>query len=187
MSSPTTRVFSSTTTFASTASTSDTLSRSNQTRFVLRSRLPRGTIHSDQPRRGGGSAQQPAHAPGGHRVDRQIRKLFHQGRCANQTFNERWSSQNRRRHSTLPPPESDSTCFDAGRACPAGPTGTRTRALGPLSGTGNATTTPGGAIYTAPGFQIARFTYRLNYGLETRRSRLPAAIQSATRATSQPV
>jgi hypothetical protein len=34
---------------------------------------------------------------------------------------------------------------------------------GPLPGTGNATTTPGGAIYTAPGFQIARLTYRLNY------------------------
>jgi len=34
---------------------------------------------------------------------------------------------------------------------------------GPLSGTGNATTTAGGAIYTARNFQIGRFTYRLNY------------------------
>jgi hypothetical protein len=34
---------------------------------------------------------------------------------------------------------------------------------GPLTGTGNATTTPGGAQYTAPGFQVARLTYRLNY------------------------
>ena len=34
---------------------------------------------------------------------------------------------------------------------------------GPLTGTGNATTTPGGAIYSARNFQIARFTYRLNW------------------------
>jgi len=34
---------------------------------------------------------------------------------------------------------------------------------GPLTGTGNATTTPGGAIYTARNFQIARVTYRLNW------------------------
>jgi len=34
---------------------------------------------------------------------------------------------------------------------------------GPLPGTGNATTTPGGVMYTAPGFQVARLTYRLNY------------------------
>jgi uncharacterized coiled-coil protein SlyX len=32
---------------------------------------------------------------------------------------------------------------------------------GPLTGTGNATTTPGGAIYTAPSFQVARITYKL--------------------------
>ncbi len=34
---------------------------------------------------------------------------------------------------------------------------------GPITGTGNATTTPGGAIYTARNFQIARLTYRLNW------------------------
>jgi hypothetical protein len=34
---------------------------------------------------------------------------------------------------------------------------------GPVGGTGNATTTPGGAIYTAPSYQIARATYRLNW------------------------
>jgi hypothetical protein len=34
---------------------------------------------------------------------------------------------------------------------------------GPLPGTGNATTTPGGVVYTAPGFQVLRITYRLNY------------------------
>ena len=34
---------------------------------------------------------------------------------------------------------------------------------GPLPGSGNATTTPGGAIYTAGRFQIARLAYRLSY------------------------
>jgi hypothetical protein len=37
-----------------------------------------------------------------------------------------------------------------------------------LPGTGNATTTPGGAIYTAPGFQVLRLTYRLNHAGFTR-------------------
>ena len=34
---------------------------------------------------------------------------------------------------------------------------------GPMTGTGNATTTPGGAIYTAEHFHVARLTYRLNH------------------------
>ena len=34
---------------------------------------------------------------------------------------------------------------------------------GPLGGTGNPTTTPGGAIYSARSFEIARLTYKLNY------------------------
>lgn len=34
---------------------------------------------------------------------------------------------------------------------------------GPLAGTGNATTTPGGAIYTARNFQVARLTWRLDH------------------------
>jgi hypothetical protein len=34
---------------------------------------------------------------------------------------------------------------------------------GPMTGTGNATTTPGGAIYTAEDFHVARLSYRLNH------------------------
>jgi hypothetical protein len=34
---------------------------------------------------------------------------------------------------------------------------------GPLAQGGNATTTPGGAIYTAPNFQVARLTYRFDH------------------------
>src|SRR5262249_4217859 len=33
----------------------------------------------------------------------------------------------------------------------------------PMTGTGNATTTPGGAIYTAPNFDIARVQYRITH------------------------
>lgn len=34
---------------------------------------------------------------------------------------------------------------------------------GPLPGTGNGTTTPGGAIYTAPDFNVVRFGYKLDW------------------------
>ncbi len=34
---------------------------------------------------------------------------------------------------------------------------------GPMTGTGNATTTPGGATYTAPNFEIARAQYRISH------------------------
>ena len=34
---------------------------------------------------------------------------------------------------------------------------------GPMTGSGNATTTPGGAIYTAEDFHVGRLTYRLNH------------------------
>jgi len=37
------------------------------------------------------------------------------------------------------------------------------RLSGPMTGLGNATTTPGGAIYTARNFQIARLVYSLNH------------------------
>jgi hypothetical protein len=48
---------------------------------------------------------------------------------------------------------------------------------GPLPGTGNATTTPGGAIYTAHNFQVARLHYRLDYtGLKSSRQEYPIAL-----------
>jgi hypothetical protein len=89
--------------------------------------------------------------------------LFHQGLLLNQTFNKRWSSQfggdiQIYRHpnqillgSTL-----------EGLVLLVQP-GLGIALSGPLPGTGTATTTPGGAMYTAPGFQVARLTYRLNY------------------------
>ena len=89
--------------------------------------------------------------------------LFHQGLLLNQTFNERWSS-------TLggdiqvfrQPNQIQLASTQEGLVLLVQP-GLGLALSGPLPGTGNATTTPGGAIYTAPGFQVARVTYRLNY------------------------
>ncbi len=49
---------------------------------------------------------------------------------------------------------------------------------GPLTnGVGTATTTPGGAIYSARSFKVARFTYRLNYsGFESSGHTFPVSF-----------
>jgi len=94
--------------------------------------------------------------------------LFHQGLLANQTFNDRWNSQLGADIQVYRNPNQIQLASTAdGLVLLVQP------ALGlalsaPLAGTGNATTTPGGAIYTAPGFQVARLTYRLNYAGFTR-------------------
>ena len=89
--------------------------------------------------------------------------LFHQGLLANQTFNKRWNSQvgadlQIYRH----PNHIQLASTNDGLVLLVNP-GLGIALSGPLAGTGNATTTPGGAAYTAPGFQVARLTYRLNY------------------------
>jgi hypothetical protein len=94
--------------------------------------------------------------------------LFHQGFLANQTFNKRWNSQvgadiQLYRH----PNHIQLGSTQEGLVLLVQP-GIGIALSGPLAGTGNATTTPGGAMYTAPGFQIARLTYRLNYAGFTR-------------------
>ncbi len=89
--------------------------------------------------------------------------LFHQGLLANQTFNKRWNSQIGGDIQVYRNPnEIQLASTTDGLVLLVQP------ALGlalsaPLSGTGNATTTPGGVVYTAPGFEVARLTYRLNY------------------------
>ncbi|HKR21367.1 MAG TPA: putative porin, partial [Pyrinomonadaceae bacterium] len=89
--------------------------------------------------------------------------LFHQGVLANQTFNERWSSQiGGDVQLYRQPNQIQLASTQEGLVLLVQP-GLGLALSGPLPGTGNATTTPGGAIYTAPGFQIARLTYRLNY------------------------
>ena len=94
--------------------------------------------------------------------------LFHQGLLANQTFNKRWNSQvgadiQLFRH----PNHIQLASTQEGLVLLVQP-GLGIALSGPLAGTGNATTTPGGAMYTAPGFQVLRLTYRLNYAGFTR-------------------
>jgi len=89
--------------------------------------------------------------------------LFHQGFLVNQTFNENWSSQagadiQLYRH----PNQIQLASTNEGLVLLVQP-GIGIVLSGPLTGTGNATTTPGGAVYTAPGFQVVRLTYRLNH------------------------
>ena len=89
--------------------------------------------------------------------------LFHQGVLANQTFNERWSSQIGGDLQLYRQPNQIQLASTPDGLVVLVQPALGLALSGPLPGTGNATTTPGGAIYTAPGFQIARLTYRLNY------------------------
>ena len=94
--------------------------------------------------------------------------LFHQGFLANQTFNKKWNNQlgadiQLYRH----PNQMQLASTNDGLVLLVQP-GLGIALSGPLPGTGNATTTPGGVMYTAPGFQVARITYRLNYAGFTR-------------------
>ncbi|HEU0253726.1 MAG TPA: putative porin [Pyrinomonadaceae bacterium] len=94
--------------------------------------------------------------------------LFHQGVLANQTFDKKWNSQigadiQLYRH----PNHIQLASTNDGLVLLVQP-GLGIALSGPLPGTGNATTTAGGPMYTAPGFQVARITYRLNYAGFTR-------------------
>ncbi|MEP6912724.1 MAG: putative porin, partial [bacterium] len=89
--------------------------------------------------------------------------LFHQGLLINQQFNKKWSDQigadiQLYRH----PNQIQLASTTEGLVLLIQP-GIGIALSGPLAGTGNATTTSGGAIYTAAGFHIARLAYRLNY------------------------
>lgn len=88
--------------------------------------------------------------------------LFHQGVLANQTFNERWNSQLGADIQLYRYPNHiQLASTNEGLVLLVQP-GLGIALSGPLAGTGNATTA-GGARYTAPGFQVLRLTYRLNY------------------------
>ena len=89
--------------------------------------------------------------------------LFHQGLLANQRFNERWSSQFGADIQLYRHPNHIQLASTAEGVVLIVQPALGITLSGPLSGTGNATTTPGGASYTAPGFQNARIAYRLNY------------------------
>ncbi|HKE60239.1 MAG TPA: putative porin [Pyrinomonadaceae bacterium] len=89
--------------------------------------------------------------------------LFHQGVLVNQTFNKKWSDQVGADIQLYRNPNQIQLASTTDGATLLVQPGLGIALSGPLPGTGNATTTPGGVIYTAPGFQVLRFTYRLNY------------------------
>src|SRR5262249_14598906 len=89
--------------------------------------------------------------------------LFHQGGLVNQTFNKKWSDQVGADIQLYRNPNQIQLASTTDGATLLVQPGLGIALSGPLPGTGNATTTPGGVIYTAPGFQVLRFTYRLNY------------------------
>ena len=95
-------------------------------------------------------------------------RLFHQGLLVNQTFNKRWSNQFGGDIQLYDHPNQIQLASTQDGLVLLVQPGLGIALSGPLPGTGNATTTPGGVVYTAPGFQVARLTYRLNYAGFTR-------------------
>jgi Putative porin len=89
--------------------------------------------------------------------------LFHQGVLFNQTFNEKWTDQIGADVQLYRNPNEIQLASTSEGVVLLVQPGLGLALSGPLAGTGNATTKPGGAIYSAPGFQIARLAYRLNY------------------------
>src|SRR3989442_1886923 len=89
--------------------------------------------------------------------------LFHQGLLLNQKFNDRWSSQFGGDIQIYRNPNQIQLASTANGVALIVQNGLGITLSGPVTGTGNATTTSGGAIYTARNFQIARLTYRLNW------------------------
>ena len=89
--------------------------------------------------------------------------LFHQGFLLNQKFNDRWSSQFGGDVQLYRNPNQIQLASTANGVALIVQNGLGITLSGPLPGTGNATTTNGGAIYTARNFEIARLTYRLNW------------------------
>ncbi len=89
--------------------------------------------------------------------------LFHQGVLVNQQFNKKWSDQIGADVQLYRHPNQIQLASTAAGVVLIVQPGIGLVLSGPLPGSGNATTTPGGAIYTAGRFQIARLAYRLSY------------------------
>jgi hypothetical protein len=89
--------------------------------------------------------------------------LFHQGLLLNQKFNDRWSSQFGADIQLYRNPNEIALASTATGVVLIVNNTIGLTLAGPIAGTGTATTTPGGAIYTARNFQVARLTYRLNW------------------------
>lgn len=103
--------------------------------------------------------------------------LFHQGVLLNQKYNDRWTSQLGGDVQLYRNPNQIQLASTANGVALIVQNGLGLALSGPMTGTGNATTTAGGAIYTARNFQIARLTYRLNWaGFKTGSRTYPVAF-----------
>ena len=89
--------------------------------------------------------------------------LFHQGLLWNQKFNDTWSQQLGADIQVFREPNQIQLSSTANGVVFIVQPGLGLVLSGPMTGTGNATTTSGGAIYTAEDFHVARITYRLNH------------------------
>ena len=94
--------------------------------------------------------------------------LFHQGFLVNQKFGEKWNSQAGADIQIYNHPNQIQLASTNDGLVLLLQPGLGLALSGPLPATGNATTTPGGAVYTAPGFQVLRLTYRLSHAGFTR-------------------
>ena len=89
--------------------------------------------------------------------------LFHQGLLFNQQFNKKWGDQFGGDVQLYRNPDQIALASTASGVVFLIQPGIGLALSGPLTGSGTATTTPGGAIYTARSFKVARVSYRLNY------------------------
>ncbi|HLF84328.1 MAG TPA: putative porin [Blastocatellia bacterium] len=89
--------------------------------------------------------------------------LFHQGLLWNQKSGERWSQQFGADVQVFREPNQIQLASTAAGVAFIVQPGLGLVLSGPMTGTGNATTTSGGAIYTAEDFHVGRLTYRLNH------------------------
>ena len=89
--------------------------------------------------------------------------LFHQGILFNQEFDKRWSDQFGGDLQWYRNPNQIALASTTDGLVLLIQPGIGIALSGPLTGTGTATTTAGGAIYSARSFKIARLTYRLTY------------------------
>lgn len=87
--------------------------------------------------------------------------LFHQGVLWNQKFNGRWSQQLGVDFQFFKEPNQIQLASTANGVVFLVQPGLGVALSGPITGTGNATTTAGGAIYTADDFHVGRISYRL--------------------------
>ena len=89
--------------------------------------------------------------------------LIHQGLLWNTQFNDRWSQQVGTDVQVFRESNQIQLASTAAGVVFIVQPGLGLALSGPITGTGNATTTPGGGIYTAEDFHVGRFTYRLNH------------------------